>query len=452
MQTKQLIGYSLTLLLSATFITGCATRDGVSATATRSNPLDNLREAMPSIPGIPGMKKRVVDAVPAPKARRIGSDAKAEALDNSDEAIARRIDSLNNEKGLGMEDLLVDEDGLFAKRKPVDPDDGELNLSTDELPEYQLTKTDPKAKAAQLLAEAEAMGTGEENIDFGGPDLPDIEGLEALLTDVGAQVFASRAGKADGSNGDYLMSFKRNGSGTMTELGLKRSENDFDWTLAGETVTMTPRKAWSIPRKYELYSYKQGLYLLPTRHAAKLKETLREEGAIREDDLPQGFVFDAVRSTFSLADNYFGAPSGTSSKTAAGPVGGALLTPASGLSGRDKDLRDAMDTVTVGQIRWNSGVELDDTVTLLGLIWDENTNDRQPKLRLMADKKLRSVTDPVPFASRTSLTFAQILQERNAWKGNPTPRVLRILDWEVPVWPPSKRSYFSTLLVLHDSE
>lgn len=415
-------------------IVGCSTRDGLSRSpVTRPpNPFEAVKNA------VPGLAKRAEVArqqseIPSPKARRVptaptedlGGDlsadmeARMEGLKELEPVDSERFDSYGNEaiadRIAGRQKAPKEPLGerLFRERDPV----GKYRRPPvlDEA-DYDLPQTDPKAKAAALLAEAEAMEAGS-GVDY-EPDLPPIEGLDQLLWRVGGkEVFASRAGEAAliSAVGDTQLSFERDGTGSLTTYGpAGAEETTFQWVMSGEQVRVMPQGGGTrLPGKFELHSHGESLFLFPAAHARVLKETIEDNGDLRERDLAPGLVFDAVRDTFKLVDSRMGARSKSSRPRAVvGAAAAGPLVPApNDLQGEDRDLREAMDSMTVGQIRWNSGVRLDDTVTLLSLIWDENADADTPDFRFLAAKALREVKDPTPFTSRTSLTFTQILQE-----------------------------------------
>jgi len=327
---------------------------------------------------------------PAPKARRVGDPWTPRVKDKDEPKMPK-----------------LEDEGPFRKRAAQEEPE---ELMPPDLPPVMLTPTDPKARARQMLAEEEALSK------TGALDLPELDApsslpasfdvdFQSLLYDVGAEVFASRAGAAKGASGDRLLEFRKNNTGTATTFGASGAETvDFRWQFSGDTLRIGGApEGWRLPRDYVLHSFKKSLYLLPTTHATDLKETLREEGEIREEDLSADFVFDAVQPAFKLVPRKGGL------RTTAQSPGG--LPPPAGLQGGDRELRAAMEDVTVGSIAWKKESRINDSIFLLTSIWDETAPPDAPPLRLMADKRLAKQAAAKPFASRVSMTFAQALQQ-----------------------------------------
>lgn len=405
MQTKQLIGCSAVALLFLVFTSGCITRDG--AKSLPGEGLFKQRDTFGSGSSA-GPAGRMADSLaPAPKARRVSdpdSDpwgSPMEKVKNMKEKVASAFKDSDEPEMPKLEG-----EGPFRKREMQDePEDIMMDL-----PPVMLTPTDPRERARQLLAEEEALSkTGA--LDFPAMDEPsslpsefDVD-FQSLLTDVGAEVFGSSAGAAKGAQDDRLLEFRKNNTGTATTFGASGNETvDFTWQLTGESLRIGgAAEGWRLPRNYLLHSFKKSLYLLPTPHAADLKETLREEGEIRGEDLSAEFVFDAVQPTFKLVPRTGGL------RTA--PQSASGLPPLGALRGGDQKLRAAMDKVSVGSIAWKKDSRINDSIFLLTSIWDETAPAGSPVLRLMADKRLAKKAATKPFASRVSMTFGQALQQ-----------------------------------------
>ena len=403
MQTKQLIGCSAVALLFLVFTSGCIT--GRGAMSLPGEGLFKQRDTFGSGSSVAPAGRMAESLAPVPKARRVSNpDADPwtpmEKVKNMKDKVASSF------KGKDEPEMpKLDGEGPFRKREAQDiPEDFMADL-----PPVMLTPTDPRERARQLLAEEEAMSiTGA--LDFPEMDEPssmpssfDVD-FQSLLYDVGTEVFGSRAGAVKGVPDDQLLEFRKNKTGTATTFSASGNQTvDFTWQLTGESLRIGSADRWRLPRNYVLHSFKKSLYLLPTAHVAELKETLREEGEIREEDLSSDFVFDAVQPTFKLVPRVGGL------RTA--PQSASGLPPLGSLRGSDQKLRAAMEQVDVGSISWKKDSRINDSIFLLTSIWDETAPLDAPVLRLMADKRLAKKSASKPFASRVTMTFAQALQQ-----------------------------------------
>jgi|GEM_PF-1580163 len=406
MQTKQLIGCSAVALLFLLFTSGCITNDGAQSLPGQG--LFKQRDTFGSGSSAGPASRMAESLAAAPKGRRVSdpdSDADPwspmEKVKNMKDKVASAF------KGDDEPEMpRLEGEGPFRKR---DAQDESEDFMID-VPPVMLTPTDPRSFAAQMLAEEEALSkTGA--LDFPAMDEPsslpaafDVD-FKSLLYDVGTEVFGSRAGAAKGAPDDRLLEFRRDNTGTATTFGASGNQTvDFSWQLTGEALRIGGApEGWRLPRNYVLHSFKKSLYLLPTPHAGDLKETLREEGEIREEDLSSEFVFDAVQPTFKLVPRTGGLRTATQSASGLPPLGA--------LRGDDQKLRAAMEQVSVGSITWAKNNGINDSIFLLTSIWDETAPPGSPVLRLMADKRLAKQAASKPFASRVSMTFAQALQQ-----------------------------------------